>query len=128
MNTKHYFESIGAWPQRGGILRAYMMGFVLSVVLTLTAYDIVINHALPTPLLLAAVLALALVQMFVQVVYFLHLGHGKASKERLFALGAFVLIIVILVVGSIWVMAHLNDRMIMSPDQMEQYMQRQPGI
>jgi len=128
MNTKNYFEEIGAWPRRGGILRAYTIGFILSILLTLTAYGIVVNHILPTSFLIAAILALACVQAFVQIVYFLHLGHGKASKERLFALGAFTFIVLILVVGSIWVMSHLNERMMMSPADMEQYMQRQPGI
>ena len=128
MNTKNYFESIGAWPRHGGILRAYMTGFVISIVLTLTAYNILVNHVLSAPILIGVLFALAFMQAFFQVVYFLHLGHGRASKERLFALGAFVFIVLILVVGSIWVLAHLNERMMMSPSDMEQYMQRQPGI
>ena len=127
MNTQNYFERVGLWPHRGHVVRTYMTGFFFSVVLTLVAFGIVIHHTLPSVWALFAILALACLQMVVQAVYFLHLGHGKHSRERLIAFSAIIIIVLILVVGSVWIMSHLNERM-MSPDQMQQYMQRQPGI
>jgi cytochrome o ubiquinol oxidase subunit IV len=129
MSTNDYFEKIGAWPEGSTkILRAYVVGFVLSLVLTFIAYFIVTHPSMPHNGILVALLALACVQFGVQVVCFLHLGKETSSRERLIVLSAAILIVLILVSGSLWIMFTLNQRMGMDPAQMEQYMNDQEGI
>ncbi|HTR18493.1 MAG TPA: cytochrome o ubiquinol oxidase subunit IV [Candidatus Paceibacterota bacterium] len=125
---KNYFEEIGAWPHSHGIARAYVAGFVLSLALTLGAYVLVAQHALPQVRLVAAIVAAALVQFIVQVVCFLHLGRGSASRKRLVIFGFAILVVGILVSGSLWIMFSLNLRMMPDASQMEQYMQSQGGF
>ena len=111
----------------------YIVGFISSLLLTLTAYAIVWAHTISGHLLLshttilALLLALALVQFVVQLAYFLHLGE-KGERDR-FVLFCFALLaVLILSLGSLWVMGHLNARMLADPQLMLQYMQREPGL
>ena len=128
-HIKHYFEEIGAWPRDfGKLARSYVIGFVLSLFITLAAYGIAVYHVLPGTALIVVLLSLAGVQFIVQIKCFLHLDSGSASRERLIVLGAIIVIVLILVGGSLWVMTHLNARMMADPAQMEQYMQDQQGI
>ena len=127
MNTGDYFENIGAWPRGTGI-RGYAWGFALSLLFTLAAYVLAAHHLLaprPLALLLAA---FALAQAFVQLACFLHVGKSAGARDRLYMLGSFGLVILILIAGSIWIMFSLNARMMPGTMQMEQYMQSQQGI
>jgi cytochrome o ubiquinol oxidase operon protein cyoD len=129
MSTNNYFEQIGAWPHDSHArLRAYVTGFVLSIALTLAAYFVAVHPALPQRALFVALLVLACAQFAVQAVYFLHLGRGAASRDRLIVLSAAALIVLILVSGSLWIMFSLNQRMAPDPAQMQQYMNDQQGI
>ncbi len=128
-HIKHYFEEIGAWPRDFRTLaRSYVIGFVLSLIITLVAYVTAVDRLLQASPLIVVLLSLAGVQFIVQIMCFLHLDSASASRERLIALGAILVIVLILVVGSLWIMTHLNERMMADPSQMEQYMQDQQGI
>lgn len=106
---------------------SYIVGFVLSVITTFLAYYFVVNEVWPNEVLVYVVLAIAVVQLVVQVVFFLHIGRG--SKWKLITFLFTVLIIAIVVVGSIWIMHNLNYNMMdMSPDEMKQYMHEHEGI
>lgn len=107
--------------------RSYVIGFVLSVATTLLAYFFVVNNLWHKDMLVFIVLGIAVLQLVVQVVFFLHIGRGSRWKLATFI---FMLIVVlIVVVGSVWVMYHLNYNMMdMSPDQQYQYMQEHEGI
>lgn len=103
----------------------YVTGFVLSLVLTLLAYGIVVGGT-SAPWLIPALGALALVQMVVQLTFFLHLGEEAKPRWKivsfLFMAGA----LTIIVAGSIWIMANMNYNMMhMSPDEKESYMLKQ---
>ena len=125
---KNYFHEIGLWPERAGIARAYVIGFILSLALTLLAYELVVQATLPQQTIIIVVALLALVQFGVQVRFFLHLGRERNSRERLAILGAAILIVGILVSGSLWIMFSLNTRMMPDSTQMEQYMNAQLGF
>ena len=106
---------------------SYIVGFGLSVITTFLAYYFVVNEVWPNEVLVYVVLAIAVVQLVVQVVFFLHIGRG--SKWKLITFLFTVLIIAIVVVGSIWIMHNLNYNMMdMSPDEMKQYMHEHEGI
>lgn len=100
----------------------YVIGFVLSLVLTLTAYWVTINGIDKTTLYLILGV-LALVQMVVQLVFFLHLGEEARPRYKLatFLLMSFMLAII--VIGSIWIMDNMNYNMAnMSPNEKNDYM------
>jgi cytochrome o ubiquinol oxidase operon protein cyoD len=129
MNTHSYFEKIGAWSHTGASsLQSYVIGGILSLALTLSAYLLVVYTLLPGDWLVFALLALALLQFLIQIRYFLHLGRGIESRAQILALGSIILIVLVLVVGSRWIMSTLNQRMMLDPGQMEEYMNRQPGL
>ena len=107
--------------------RAYVIGFVLSVITTLAAYLLVVNHVWPKEALIPVVLAIAVVQLVIQMFFFLHVG--RSSHWRLLTLVFTVVIVLIVVVGSIWVMYNLNYNMMnMTPEQMNLYMSENEGI
>ena len=107
--------------------RAYIIGFVLSMITTVLAYILVVNNVLPKEILIYAVMGIAVVQLVIQLVFFLHLGQGGRWKLVTFIFA--VLIVLIVVVGSIWIMHNLDYNMMkMSPDQMTEYMKANEGI
>ncbi|MGH7936401.1 MAG: cytochrome o ubiquinol oxidase subunit IV [Chthoniobacterales bacterium] len=113
-------------------LKNYVIGFVLSLALTGLSFGAVWlhyynHHSWPThPELFVWILALALVQLAVQVIFFLHLGRvGGAAKLNLAVLALAATLVFIVVGGSLWIMTSLNSRMMPGPDQMMQYMQDQ---
>jgi cytochrome o ubiquinol oxidase operon protein cyoD len=106
--------------------KSYTIGFVLSLALTLTAFFIVVHPGafhMASGALLAAILTLAVVQLVVQLLFFLHLG--SAGGWKLSVLLSTIALVLIIVIGSIWIMNHLNYSM--TPAQMDQYMQDQQG-
>lgn len=94
-----------------GNLRSYITGFAISISLTLLPYFIVTKHILSGSMLAAAVVLLGIVQLFVQLVFFLHLSPKAKAKWNLIALVFTALVVVILVVGTLWIMKNLNSNM-----------------
>lgn len=89
-------------------LRSYVVGFVLSIVLTLIPYVIVIKHFMFGLSAVYAVVGFALVQLLVQVIFFLHLSKKSKPHWNMIVFIFTILIVAILVVGSLWVMYNLN--------------------
>lgn len=106
---------------------SYVIGFLLSLLTTLLAYFIVVNHIWPPQVLVYTVLGIAVVQLVVQMVFFLHIGRGSHWKLLTFIFT--LLVIAIVVIGSIWIMDNLNYNMMdMSPEEQRQYMSEHEGI
>jgi cytochrome o ubiquinol oxidase operon protein cyoD len=106
---------------------SYIVGFVLSVAATVLAYFFVVNHVWPKEMLIYVVLGIAVVQLIIQAVFFLHIGRGSQLKLVTFVFA--ILIVLMVVVGSIWIMNNLDYTMThMSPDQMQVYMHQHEGI
>ena len=82
-----------------GTAGAYVVGFVLSVALTLAAYSVVTNHLFGRAVVIAAIAALAMVQLFVQLVFFLHIGREGKPRLNLFTFLCMALVLVIVVGG-----------------------------
>jgi len=102
-----------------GSLRDYVIGFVLSVVLTAIPFWLVMGKVIPDPGVTAVViLALAAVQIVVQMVYFLHMNARSEGGWNLLALIFTLVLVVIVLAGSLWVMHHMNTNMMpMSPHE-----------
>jgi cytochrome o ubiquinol oxidase operon protein cyoD len=100
----------------------YIIGFVLSLVLTIIAYSFATSGSVNT-WMLAILGVLALVQMVVQLIYFLHLGDETGPRYKLVSFVSMVGILAIIVGGSLWIMQNLNYNMMqMSPDEKSNYM------
>lgn len=91
--------------------RPYVIGFLLSVVCTLVPYYMVVEKIVTGTTLLATIIGFAMVQLIIQVVFFLHIGREKKPRFNLFFLVSTIGIIFVVVVGSIWIMNHLHYNM-----------------
>jgi cytochrome o ubiquinol oxidase operon protein cyoD len=92
-------------------LTPYVVGFVLSLVFTFIPYYLVVNKSLDGNTLLATIIGFAMLQLVIQVVFFLHLGREKKPHfNSLFLIGTIGAIMVV-VLGSIWIMNHLHANM-----------------
>lgn len=107
----------------------YIVGFALSLVLTLSAYFLVVNQYFSEQKTIILIMLLAITQLFVQLIFFLHLGSEAKPRLKL-AIFLFTLLVVLIVVGgSIWVMSHLNyHHNDMSPAEKDNYIFEEEGI
>lgn len=104
-------------------LTKYIIGFVLSLILTIGAYVLVVDQIFTGTQMVIILGVLALVQMVVQLLFFLHLGEEVGPKYKLASFLFMSGILLILVVGSIWIMNNMNYNMMqMSPEEKTQYM------
>lgn len=94
-----------------GTLRDYVVGFLLSVVLTAIPFWLVMTRPLPDGATAAVILALAATQMIVHIIFFLHMNGKAEGGWTLTALVFAIIVIVITMAGSLWVMYHLNTNM-----------------
>lgn len=109
-----------------GSTASYVVGFVLSLIFTIIPFLIVMNNTLSGWLLTAVLVAFAITQLLVQLVFFLHLGKESSPRWNLFIFLLIMLIIAILVIGSLWIMDNLDYRMM--PHEVEQHIIDDEGI
>ena len=102
-----------------GTFRSYMIGFVLSVILTAIPFWLVMGNVLnDTVLTSIVIMALAAVQIVVHMIYFLHMNTKSEGGWTFLALVFTLTLVVITLVGSIWVMYHMDQNMMpMSPHE-----------
>ena len=91
-------------------IRTYLIGFGLSLTLTLAAFLLVAFMPLAREATLAALVAFALMQFVVQLVCFLHLGRGRGAYWNFIAFAFALFIVIVLVGGSLWIMSNLKER------------------
>ncbi|MBY0378765.1 MAG: cytochrome o ubiquinol oxidase subunit IV, partial [Burkholderiales bacterium] len=94
-----------------GYTKSYIIGFILSIVLTIIPYYLVVNHSLGTVNTYIVILIFAVLQLIVQIVFFLHLNSGSGPKWNLMAFIFTLVVLIILVIGSLWIMANLDYNM-----------------
>ncbi|HSX32604.1 MAG TPA: cytochrome o ubiquinol oxidase subunit IV [Candidatus Saccharimonadales bacterium] len=95
-----------------GTLASYVVGFVLSLIFTLIPYYLVVNKTVHGTALLATIIGFAVVQLVIQVVFFLHIGREKKPRFNLLFLLATIGLIVVVVVGSIVIIHNLQYNMV----------------
>ncbi len=107
-------------------MQRYVIGFLSALVLTLAAYGLVVGQVLTGAMLIAAIVVLAAIQLVVQLVCFLHFG-SKGADARLHQATFYLMLIILVIIvgGSLWIMANLNYNMMMSPEDMDKYMLEQ---
>ena len=106
-------KEIEVTPDKRGMknLKAYIIGLVLSLILTLTSFTLVGRHMMSTDHLYIFLVLLALIQLFVQVVCFLRLNASPEGRWELMPFLFTIFIVLILVFGSLWIMTNLNYNM-----------------
>ncbi|MGV3573509.1 MAG: cytochrome o ubiquinol oxidase subunit IV [Devosia sp.] len=106
-----------------GTRRSYLIGFALSVVLTAIPFWLVMADVIAdTMIATLVIMAFGVVQIFVHMVYFLHMNTKSEGGWTMMAAIFTIIVIVIALSGSLWVMYHLNTNMmpghIMNPADM----------
>lgn len=112
-----------------GSFQSYTIGFITSLVLTGTAYLMVVEHLFGGWTLILAISALAVLQLLVQLLFFLHLGRESRPRWNQ-SVFAFMLIVVgILVFGSLWIMKNLDyHHGNMTPQQTDDFITKDEGF
>ena len=90
---------------------SYLVGFVLAASLSAVSFYIARSTLVWAPSIPIALSVLAIAQMGVHLVFFLHITSGGESVNNLMALAFGLLIVMLLVFGSLWIMSHLNHNM-----------------
>ena len=104
-------------------LIVYTIGLVLAVILTVTSFWVANTTLLWAPGIPLGLAVLAIAQMGVHLVFFLHITTGPDNTNNVLALAFGVLIVILVVAGSLWIMTNLNDNMMPPPELMNLHMQ-----
>jgi len=105
----------------------YIFGYLTCIILTLSAYFLATTKS-SFWYLIWVIGLLAIVQFIVQVCFFLHLSFRKDDRARLMVFLVMTLFVTIIIVGSIWIMNNLNNRMMPSTKSVNSYMNSQDGL
>jgi cytochrome o ubiquinol oxidase operon protein cyoD len=109
-------EEAGHWVRNANL------GLGFSIVLTVAAFYLAKSDVVYGPAIPEALIVLAIAQMGVHLVFFLHITTGPDNTNNVLALAFGILVVFLIVAGSIWIMSHLSDNMM----PMEQMLQMQP--
>ena len=118
----HGNDSVEGEPH--GSFKGYVTGFVLAAVLTAIPFWLVMGDVIGDSRITGlVVMAFAIVQVVVHMIFFLHMNTRSEGGWTVLALIFTVTVVVITLVGSLWVMHHLNANMMpMSGEDMQQHM------
>jgi len=95
-----------------GTFKGYMTGFLLSVILTAIPFWLVMGDVLANKqVTIVIILAFAVVQILVHMVFFLHMNTRSEGGWNMLALIFTLVLVVITLAGSLWVMYHMNSNM-----------------
>jgi cytochrome o ubiquinol oxidase operon protein cyoD len=124
-DTRHdrppgYSSTLAELEGLSGVL-IYTTGLVLAVILTATSFWVANTSLLWAPGIPLGLAVLAIAQMGVHLVFFLHVTTGPDNTNNVLALAFGVLIVILVAAGSLWIMADLNANMMPSERLMNQH-------
>jgi cytochrome o ubiquinol oxidase operon protein cyoD len=99
-----------------GTLTSYLVGLLASLILTITSFYLVWISALPTQHLLYTIIGLAVLQAAVQLRFFMHLGKEGSPRWESISFLFMLTCLIIIVIGSLWIMYDLNNRVMSGMD------------
>jgi cytochrome o ubiquinol oxidase subunit IV len=102
---------------------AYVVGLALALILTGISFWVASSSTLWGPGVAVGLVVLAIAQMGVHLVFFLHITSGPDNTNNVLALAFGVMIVFLVMVGTIWIMAHLAANMGPTPEMMNLQMQ-----
>lgn len=89
-------------------MQSYVIGFVLSLIFTFIPYYMVVNQVVAGTTLLVTILGFAVVQMMIQIVFFLHIGRGPKPFYNIVFFILTIITILVVVGGSVVIMHNLH--------------------
>jgi cytochrome o ubiquinol oxidase operon protein cyoD len=89
-------------------MSSYVIGFALSLIFTFFPYYIVKNQIVTDTALLITILSFAVIQMLIQIFFFLHLGRGPKPLYNVVFFVSTVGIILVVVAGSVVIINNLH--------------------
>ena len=98
----------GGERSAGAQVRGYLIGLVAAALLTLASFTLPVWGIVWEPGIPVALMALAVGQMGVHLVFFLHVTSGPDNTNNVLALAFGVLIVALVLVGTLWIMANLS--------------------
>ena len=102
---------------------SYVIGLALALILTGVSFWVASTGVLWGPGVATGLVVLAIAQMGVHLVFFLHITSGPDNTNNVLALAFGVLIVFLVMIGTIWIMSHMNANMGVSPELMNLQMQ-----
>jgi len=104
---------------------SYATGFVLSILFTITPFMVVVNHLMTGWMLIFTLVGFAISQLFVQLIFFLHLGRESKPRWNILVFSFAALVVLIVVIGSLWIMNNLDYNM--GGHEMDEYIIKDEG-
>jgi cytochrome o ubiquinol oxidase subunit IV len=129
MTDTHYDRAPGKSSPSAGVeatpsgVGVYTIGLALAVILTATSFWVANTSLLWPPGVALGLIVLAIAQMGVHLVFFLHITTGPEHTNNVLALAFGILIVFLVVAGSLWIMSNLNDSMMPPAELMNLHMQ-----
>ena len=117
MSEQHLHQTLDLAPgdeeevRIGPRLLGYCVGFALAILMTATSFFIAGTDLVWQPSIPVALVVLAIAQMGVHLVFFLHLTTGPDNTNNVMALAFGVLIVFLVIGGSLWIVETLNQNM-----------------
>ena len=108
-------------------LKSYLLGLGLSILLTATAFFLSGTSLVWGPSIPVALIVLAIAQMGVHLVFFLHITTAPDSVNNILALAFGVLIVLLILGGTVWIMGTMNHNMAVSDGTMRMHLENGLG-
>lgn len=108
-------------------VRSYVVGLALATLLTVASFWVLHTKLIWAPGIGVALAVLAVAQMGVHLVFFLHITTGPDNTNNVLALAFGILIVSLVVIGSLWIMANLNHHHMPMNEMMNQLVPLLPG-
>jgi cytochrome o ubiquinol oxidase operon protein cyoD len=109
---------------RSSSVLIYTTGLALAVILTATSFWAANTSLIWPPGVPLGLAVLAIAQMGIHLVFFLHITTGPDNTNNVLALAFGVLVVMLVIAGSLWIMADLHENMMPAPELMDLHLQR----
>ena len=91
--------------------KSYTLGFILSIIFTIIPFGLVRESTFSNLTIILVVFGCAIVQLFIQLIFFMHLNTESKPRLNSGSLLFTIALLLIVVIGTIWIMASLAYRM-----------------
>jgi cytochrome o ubiquinol oxidase subunit IV len=118
MKKNHLEKTVDTHATPHGTYKSYSIGFLISLALTLISFLLVSINAFSRIVLISVIVCLALIQLIVQLEFFMNLGKEAKPRWNTVIFLFMATVVGILVFGSLWIMWELDDR-VMTPMEMK---------
>jgi cytochrome o ubiquinol oxidase operon protein cyoD len=105
-------------------LRSYLVGVALAAVLTAVSFAASSSNVVWSPSIPVLLAVLAIAQMGVHLVFFLHISSAPDSTNNILSLAFGIFVVGLLIFGSMIIMANLNQNMTLNEQMLDMHLQR----